>query len=403
MKTRIAAIEFGTSKIATVIAKSDGRGRCDIVSCGRVNYDGYRDGDWVNPEALEKAVFGSVLAAQSEAGTKIKEIYIGVPCEFIHVKQSTATVTVKGEDGKVSDDDINAVQDAAGAVFEFEKHGGNVIHRSPAWFSIDNGPHTMKPLNATAEQLSACVSFIVAEQYFIDDMIEIMGKAGITINGFLSPTFGEQLMLISEEDRERPCIFVNSGLLNTELSVIEGDGIVYHAVLPKGGSYITDMLSEQLEISEHDAETLKRSVVLKKDEAELLENPTFRDANGRSISFDEDTVCEIIQQAVDDIVEDIRLTIEDAGSLVMPRSKLYLTGGGLALIRGAGDYIKEGLKRQVKLPTIRSSRLGDPCYSSVMGLVDLIYDSIEQRTQDDDILPVRVVDGIKSIFNKRSN
>ncbi len=44
MKTQIAAIEFGTSKIVTVIAQSGGMDRLDIIGSGTVPYDGYSDG-----------------------------------------------------------------------------------------------------------------------------------------------------------------------------------------------------------------------------------------------------------------------------------------------------------------------------------------------------------------------
>ena len=41
MKTQIAAIEFGTSKIVTMIARNSGMDRLDIVGSGTVPYDGY--------------------------------------------------------------------------------------------------------------------------------------------------------------------------------------------------------------------------------------------------------------------------------------------------------------------------------------------------------------------------
>ena len=82
MKTRVAAIEFGTSKIVTVIAQSSTRSNhCQIVSCGKVNYAGYGSGDWTDWDSLNKAIYNSIIAAQSDAGTPIKDIYIGVPCE----------------------------------------------------------------------------------------------------------------------------------------------------------------------------------------------------------------------------------------------------------------------------------------------------------------------------------
>ena len=52
MKTVAAAIEFGTSKITTLIAENSGYNRCDIIGSGTVPYAGYTGGVWNEPERL---------------------------------------------------------------------------------------------------------------------------------------------------------------------------------------------------------------------------------------------------------------------------------------------------------------------------------------------------------------
>ena len=49
---------------------------------------------------------------------------------------------------------------------------------------------------------------------------------------------------------------------------------------------------------------------------------------------------------------------------------------------------------------IKSNKLGSPEYASVLGLVDLIFDSIEQRYDEQETLPMRVMDTFKGIFSK---
>ena len=54
MKTQVAAIDFGTSKVVTLIAQSGGVNRCDIIGSGTVPYDGFAQGDWNTPEQLAR-------------------------------------------------------------------------------------------------------------------------------------------------------------------------------------------------------------------------------------------------------------------------------------------------------------------------------------------------------------
>ena len=402
MRTQVAAIEFGTSKIVTVIAQNGSFNRCDIIGSGTVPYDGYRDGDWVTPGRLAQAVYNSISAAEKDASTKIKDIYIGIPSEYIHVKTATATVTIGNERGRVSEDDIDHVQDMAADMFHFENKGGNVIHRSPAWFMIDDGEKTMQPLNLQGQNLTACVSFIIADQLFIDDMRELMDSMGICINGFLSSSFGEQLLLTRIEDREKALIFVDVGFMNTEISVLEGDGILYHAVLPMGGAHFTENLSQALAISGSEAEKLKRCFMITDGNFEIVNPPVFRDEYGRRITFDEELVVDCMRASVNELCGMIERTLEeDAQELIIARTPVFLTGGGLALIRGGREYLASFLQRNVKVPQARSANLNSPGYSSVLGLVDLIFDAIEQRSPEQETLPGRLADGFRGLFGRR--
>ena len=56
MKNMVAAMEFGTSKLVALVAETSGRQRCDIIGAGTVVYDGYMDGRWNAPGALNEAI-----------------------------------------------------------------------------------------------------------------------------------------------------------------------------------------------------------------------------------------------------------------------------------------------------------------------------------------------------------
>ena len=70
MKRQIAAIEFGTSKIVTVIAQNSGLDRLDIVGSGTVPYDGYSEGDWNTPRQMVQRVRGFDCGGRTRGGDK---------------------------------------------------------------------------------------------------------------------------------------------------------------------------------------------------------------------------------------------------------------------------------------------------------------------------------------------
>ena len=66
MKTTVATIDFGTSKIVTLVAENSGSQRCDIVAAGISRYDGYLEEGWNNPEGVNEAILRSLKDAEEQ-------------------------------------------------------------------------------------------------------------------------------------------------------------------------------------------------------------------------------------------------------------------------------------------------------------------------------------------------
>ena len=395
MKTQVAAIEFGTSKIVTVIAQSGGLSRCDIIGSGTVSYDGFLGGDWNTPNQLMDAVHASIAAAEADAGEKITEIYVGVPGEYVRVRTAEAEIDIAGRE--ITDEDVDAVQDRVADRLHIEEEGGYVLHRSPAWFSVDDGKKGMVPQGMRGSRLRACISFIVADPGFIEDISDLMGALNITILGFLSPTLGESLLLLNPDDRDRAGLLIDVGYLNTEISAIEGDAITYHAVLPQGtGQLIGDLMME-LGVTMDAAEQLKRSYIFNPDEFDDNAYFEVEDDQGQRLSLARKDVQRVVEANIDELCGMIDQTIKnDANACLGPRSQIFLTGGGLALMRGGREYLAAAIGRSVKVPMAKSAKLNSPIYSSALGLVDLIFDSIEQQGASEGSLG----DKLKNLFKK---
>ncbi len=395
MKTQIAAIEFGTSKIVTVIAQSGGMDRLDIIGSGTVPYDGYSDGDWNTPGQMIQRVRDSIAAAELEANSKIKEIYVGVPGEYIHVR--TCESEVELPDGMVDEAAINAVQDAAADQLRIGEEGGLVMHRTPSWFIVDDGKKTMTP-GGRGSRLRAKTAFIIADPQFIEDVSEMIGRQNITILGFLSCTLGESLLVLSLEDRDRAAMLIDVGYLNTEISVVEGDAIIYHAILPRGGGHITADLATKLRIPMRAAEQIKRNYVFNPDEFDMDSFSEVYDDAGRRMTFPRDQVSKIVEDSFAELSDMIDMTVRnDAEQLLGKRSQVFLTGGGIALMRGAREALAAQINRPVKVSAAKSSKLNSPVFSASLGLADLVFDSIEHQGGQDEGLGSR----LKSLFGGR--
>ena len=376
MKSTIAAIDFGTSKIVTLVAETSGSQRCDIVGAGISMYDGFLEGEWNNTMALNEAIQKSISEAENQSKRKIREINVGVPGEFTRVYAVETSVTIQGADPRVTPRHVEKI--FANADKRLSPVRGVVVHRSPAWFVVDGGKKTLEPVGLKGNELKALVSFVVADTFFLDDVMARLRDMNITVSGFFSSSTGEAMLYLLEEDRDRTALLIDVGYLCTDVMAVEGDAVIFQKTLPVGGGHIAADVAEGLNISLESAEQIKREYVY--GISTISQSYTVTGGDGvKADTFTQEQVAEVLEPRVDEIAEMIKECIDESGMKLSDWSNIYLTGGGLSLNRGGRDYLAAKLEKPVRDTVKRTIKLSSPIYASAMGLMDLIIDTIESR------------------------
>jgi len=390
MKSTIAAIDFGTSKIVSLISETSGNQRCDIIGAGIAAYEGYVDGEWNNPVVLNDAILQSITEAESQARRKLKEINVGVPGEFTRVYVVETSVTIQGADPRVSAKHVEKI--FAEADKQLSPVRGVVVHRSPAWFMVDGGKKTLEPVGMKGSELKALVSFVVADTFFLDDVMARLRDLNIAVSGFFSSCTGEAMLYLLEEDRDRTAILIDIGYTCTDVLVVEGDAVIYQKSIPIGGGHIAADVAEGLSIPMPSAEQIKREYVY----GVSGKSQTYSVSMGEGAkqeAFSQEDVAAVLEPRVDEIADMVKKSIEESGIKMGNWSAIFLTGGGLALNRGGRDYLSGRLGKPVRETVKRTIKLSSPVYASAMGLMDLIIDTVEARTA-----PASSSGGVKEFF-----
>lgn len=379
MKTTAVAIDFGSSKIVTLVAENSGAQRCDIVGAGVSSYAGYLSTGWNEPdESLDEAIKLSMADAEEQWGGKIRTVNVGVPGMFTHVYETKVKVPLKGTDPKVTSADVKEAFKLASQ--SLEDMPGAVIHSSPAWFMVDNGKKTLEPVGMKGREMVAYISYVVANRFFVDDINMRMSRLGYAVDGYYSTSVGESMLYISEQERDHTSVLIDIGYLNTEIIGVEGDAIIYHRMLDMGGVDIAVALVDKLDIQMDAAEEIKRKFVYGIDsDGENYEIAGTETEKGNT--FTREQVKPVICETVDELAEEIRKALnEDFGGLGN-WSSIFLTGGGLIMNRGGKEYLAGKLGKAVQETPRRTTKLNSHTFSSALGLLDLIIDTIERQHQ----------------------
>ncbi len=386
MKNTVTAIDFGTSKIVALVGETSGRQRCDIIGAGFAGYAGFADGQWNDPAVLNEAISTAVHEAEQQSRVRIKEVSVGVPGEFSRVYTVETRLDLQGADPHVTERNIEDL--FRNAVDELGQVRGVIIHRSPAWFMVDDGKKTLEPMGMRGSSLRALVSFVVADQFFLDDISERFRALNIIVNSFFSAPVGQAMLFISDEDRDHTAVLVDVGYLNTEVMAVEGDALIFHQVIPMGGGNIAADLAYGLDIPLESAENIKKSYVFGVSAGD--ESFMEPDRDGINKTFTREEVANVLEPRVEEICEAVRDAIKASGVRLGSWSVAYLTGGGLAINRGAREFLSGILDRPVRELPRKTGKMSSPIYTSALGVLDVTIDHTASKNASR---------GVKAFFN----
>ena len=91
---------------------------------------------------------------------------------------------------------------------------------------VDGGKKTLEPVGMKGTELKALVSFVVADTFFLDDVMARLRDMNITVSGFFSSSTGEAMLYLLEEDRDRTALLIDIGYLCTDVMAVEGDAVL---------------------------------------------------------------------------------------------------------------------------------------------------------------------------------
>lgn len=371
MKNVTAAVEFGTSKVMCVIGREKSMGRFEVLGAGEAKYEGIKNGRWLKPSNVEKAVEKAMVIAERKIKKRIKEVFIGVPGVFSKVVCTQGYADV--ESSCVTQSDIeHLIQNAER---EYDDSSYTVVNSTPVYFELEDGNHDIDVIGATASELHGIVSLIFAKNEFIEDTTALMQNLGVKVAAYIPEVLAESLFLVPTEERDCSSVLINVGYNDTNVTVVYGDAIVYNKTIHAGGMQIANDLSIVMNLDVDTAEQIKKRYSFGLENAGTKLYDYAKQRSGRLERYSHALVSEVIDARVEHLSLLINNAFENSPLNIARRTRIYLSGGGIAMMKGARDMLQKLLKRQVRIPAIEAPQLSTPNYYSVLALLDYVFEA----------------------------
>nr|MDD6335291.1 cell division FtsA domain-containing protein [bacterium] len=376
MKQAVMVVDFGASKISCMIGTASPGARSDAEGVSSVPYAGYSAGRWMDPAGVADAVYDAVRTAQQRARHRMRDVYIVVPGDYTRVVCGKSGAQITAKDNRVSREDIERLIRSTEGVYRPDRY--KVIHRSMAYYSLDEMGRVENPVGQRGRKLGGLIGYVLADTLFLKDAQAICDELGLSIRGYVASSLGQGMSYIPVEARARMAALVDVGYASTQVALFQGEGMIYHETLPVGGRHIVSDLATGLEVSLDEAEMIKRRYVFGMTFTEDSNLKLLIEKDDRITRFDYRLVHDIIEARVEEISEMVGNALAGCGFRLGARTPVYLSGGGLAMMRGARPFITTQLGRPVQVITPHTAAMNTPNHAALAGAVDYILAYTEE-------------------------
>ena len=348
----IVGMDIGTSKVSIVIGEVNNFNQIEVIYTDSQKCRGIKKGKIIDEDEIVLAVTKLIKNAEIDANLTINSTYITIPGKYVTIVQNSILKDAKDRYAGISMKDISA---SIMQVSDIDiPEGKQIIDIVTDRFILENGRIVQDPVGSLSSSFTLKAQIILADKEYIKKITNILKRAYIEIDGLVPVTLAERCIALDSNELGDNIMLLDIGAGNTDIGVFEGSSFVYTNTIPLGGDNITNDIALVLDISEEEADKLKKQYGLAMksfidNDNEILLS-TCKDENRKIIKSSE--LIEIIEARIEEIFSLINKDITMQG-IKQRINNVILTGQGITNINKSDVAGKIALNIPVKISTGR--------------------------------------------------
>ncbi len=358
----VAVLDVRSSEITVVVGERGVNNTFVFKAMHTESYYGYENGEFYDTAKLSDAVGRCVDAVEKTTGERLREIFVGVPGEFISVAPSRETISFPKR-RKITERDVALLREKGKA----EREGYQFVRTSSMIYTTSDKRRTVNPVGLLSTSLQAVLAYYYCTDYFAETMEKIFGELKISVR-YLPTVLAMATYLIPAQTRDEYAFFLDSGFLSSTLSIVQGGGEFAEVTFPVGRIQAIYRIMKEFSLPLEAAKALLARANLYSKNVGKSEF-VFR---GAVYEVDMDRLVELVKDGLDELCEQISKFLENSGK-EFENQPIYVSGEGIADIRGALEHVSKRVSRICEPLAPNLPFYNKPSMSSYIALVDMAY------------------------------
>lgn len=368
----IVGIDIGTSKVSLVVGEVNNFNQIEVICNTSHKCNGIKKTKIIDEDEIALAISKVVEEAENETELKINSSYVTIPGRYVTIVQNSIAKEAKDKYAGISVKDVSS---GIMQVRDVEVPDGKVmIDIITDKFVLEDGKVVTDPVGNLSSYFTLTAQVILADKDYIKQLSNIFRKAGLEIDGFVPVTLAERNLMLDNNELNDNVMLLDIGAGNTDIGVFESNGFIYTNTIPLGGESITSDIALVLNISEEEADRLKRQYGLAMksyidNDNEIILNTYRGDSKAKVIKSSE--LIEVIEARIEEIFALVNKDIASQG-IKQRINNVIITGQGITNINKSDVAGKVILNIPVKIATGRLISTVRPEYRTAYSLVRYI-------------------------------
>ncbi len=368
----IVGIDIGTSKVSTVIGEVNNFNQVEIIATAECKCFGMRKSKITDEEEVASAIAKTIAEVEQVANLSINSAYVTILGKYVTIVQNSIVKEPKDKFAGISSKDVNsAITQLKDIDIPEDKV---VIDMVVSEFALDNGRIVEDPVGMLSSSFTVKGQVVLADKEYVRKLTNIFKKVNIEIDGIIPNVLAERKLILDKNELKDNVMILDIGAGNTDVGVFNEEAIIYTNTIPLGGDTITNDIAMVFNISEEEADRLKKQYGLAlrsfiDNDTDIMLNTYKGEERTKTIKSSE--LIEVIEARITEIFSLINKDVTKEG-IKANINNVILTGQGITTISKSDVAGKIILNIPVKISTGRLISTIKPSYRSSYALVRYI-------------------------------
>jgi len=362
----IVGIDIGTSKVSGVVAEINSFNQLEVIATAECKCSGIKKSRITDENEIASAITKTISTLEEQANIKINSTYITITGKYVTIVQNSIVKEAKDKILGITSKDLNS---ALSQIKDIDVPSDKVIiDIITNEIRLDNGRVIEDPVGALSSTFTVVNGqVILADRDYIKQLTGILKKSNLEIDGIIPNILAQRTLVLDKNEINDNVMILDIGAGNTDIGVFNGSNYIYTNTVPLGGENITNDIALVFDITEEEAERIKKQYALAlksfiDNDTDIILN-TYKGAEKNKVIKSSELI-EVIEARIEEIFNIVNRQITSAG-VKANINNVILTGQGITCISKSDVAGKIVLNIPVKISTGRLVSTIKPEYALI--------------------------------------